>query len=46
MHLINHFRMVGQGPGNNYEVHENSHVTVNANGDFTASHDNLSITCK
>jgi hypothetical protein len=44
--FVNNFRMIGAGPGNNYSVHENIHITVNANGTVTASHDNLSITCK
>jgi hypothetical protein len=44
--FVNNFRMIGQGPGNNFLVHDNFHVTVNANGDVTASHDNFSIDCK
>ena len=44
--FVNNFRIVGQGPGNNYLVHENFHVTVNANGDVTATHDNFSVECK
>jgi len=43
---INNFRMIGQGPGNNLLVHENFHVTVNANGTLTVFHDNFSIECK
>jgi hypothetical protein len=44
--FINNFRIIGQGPGNNFLVHENFHVTVNANGTVTASHDNFTIDCK
>jgi hypothetical protein len=44
--FINNFRIIGQGNGNNFLVHENFHVTVNANGTVTASHDNFSIDCK
>ncbi len=44
--FINNFRMIGQGPGNNLLVHENFHVTVNANGTVTAIHDNFSFDCK
>src|SRR5205814_1743223 len=44
--FVNNFRVVGQGPDNNFLLHENFHVTVNANGDVTASHDNLSVDCK
>ena len=43
---VNNFRMIGQGPGNNYLVHENYHVTINANGELTTTHDNISIECK
>jgi hypothetical protein len=43
--FINNFRIVGQGPGNNFQVHENVHITINANGDVTSVHDNLSATC-
>jgi hypothetical protein len=43
---INNFRIIGQGPGNNFLVHENLHFTVNANGTVTASVDNLSVACK
>lgn len=32
-------------PGNNFMVHENFHVTVNANGTVTSVHDNFSVTC-
>ena len=31
---------------NNFLVHENTHVTVNANGEVTASVDNFSVDCK
>ena len=44
--FINNFRMIGQGPDNNYLVHENFHVTVNANGEVTTVVDNFSVTCK
>jgi hypothetical protein len=43
---INNFRIIGHGPGNNFLVHETYHVTVNANGDVTASVDNFSVDCK
>lgn len=42
---VNNFRMIGQGPGNNYLVHSTIHVTFNANGDITADHENTSIEC-
>ena len=44
--FVNNFRMIGQGPGNNILVHENFPVTVNANGDITANHDNATTECK
>ncbi|MGH7548385.1 MAG: hypothetical protein ACREMM_09435 [Gemmatimonadales bacterium] len=44
--FVNNFRMIGQGPGNNFLVHENFHFTINANGELTAFVDNFSIQCK
>lgn len=44
--FVNNFRLIGKGPGNNFLVHENFHVTINANGDVTAFVDNFSIDCK
>ena len=43
--FINNFRIIGQGPGNNYQVHQNVHITVNANGTVTALVDNTSVEC-
>jgi len=43
---VNNFKIVGQGPGNNYMVHENLHITVNPNGTLTAFVDNFSVDCK
>src|SRR5213082_1836238 len=44
--FVNNFRIIGQGPGNNYLVHEVAHVTFNANGTLTVFHDSFSIDCK
>jgi hypothetical protein len=44
--FINNFRIIGQGSGNNYLVHETLHFTINANGTTTVSHDNFTIDCK
>jgi hypothetical protein len=44
--FVNNFRIIGQGPGNNFLIHENFHVTVNANGTVTAFHDNFRADCK
>ena len=44
--FVNNFRIIGQGPGNNFLVHENFHITVNENGVVTAFVDNFSVECK
>lgn len=43
---INNFRIIGQGPGNNFLVHSVFHVTINANGTETSYVDSFSIECK
>jgi hypothetical protein len=40
-----HVRFVGAGPGNDFTVTVNNHVTVNANDELTASHSILSVSC-
>jgi hypothetical protein len=42
----NNFKIIGQGPGNNFLVHETFHITVNPNGTLTAFVDNFSVKCK
>jgi hypothetical protein len=44
--FVNNFRMIGQGPGNNLLIHETAHMTINADGTATVTHDNLSIDCR
>lgn len=44
--LVNNFRIIGQGPENNFLVHETMHLTVNADGTLTVFHDNFSIDCR
>ncbi len=44
--FVNRFDMIGQGPGNNFSVHETQHVTILPDGTVTVSFDNLTITCK
>jgi hypothetical protein len=44
--FVNNFRIIGQGPGNNFLVHQVFHVTVNANGAVTALFDRPSIECR
>jgi hypothetical protein len=43
--FVNNFKIIGAGNTPNYLVHENSHVTISADGSVTAVVDNLSITC-
>ena len=43
--FVDNFRIIGQGSGVNLLLHENFHVTVNPDGQLTASHDNFSVTC-
>jgi len=43
--FVNNFRMIGQGRGNNFQVHQNAHLTINENGVATADIDNTSVTC-
>ena len=43
--FVNNFKLV-DGRGGSFQIHENVHVTVNADGTMTASHDNLTFTCK
>jgi hypothetical protein len=42
---VNNYRIFGQGPGNNFTLHETYHVTVNANGDVTADVENVTADC-
>ena len=44
--FVNNFKIIGQGPGNNLLVHENFHLTINANGRLTALIDNSSFECR
>ena len=43
---VNNFRIIGQGTDNNFLVHDNFHITINANGTVTSFHDNFSVECK
>lgn len=43
---INNFRIIGQGPDNNYSIHSILHVTFNANGTVTAKFDKSLVDCK
>ena len=44
--FVNNFRIIGQGPGNNFLLHETLHFTINADGTMTVFHDNFSADCK
>lgn len=44
--FVNNFRIIGQGPGNNFLVHDNSHVTVHPDGTVTGFVDNFSVECQ
>jgi len=41
--FVNNFRIIGQGPGNNFLVHETMHITINAEGAVTVSRDNFIV---
>ena len=42
----NNFRIIGQGPDNNFLVHEVAHITINANGTTSVFFDKFSSDCK
>lgn len=42
---INNFRLIGPGPDNNFQVHQNVHFTINANGVVTSTVDNARVDC-
>lgn len=44
--FVNRFDIIGQGPGNNFTVHETAHITINANGTVTVLFDNFGVECK
>jgi len=41
--FIDNFRIIGEGNGNNFLIHETFHSTINADGIPTASVDNFSV---
>lgn len=43
---VDNFKIVGQGRGNNFEVHDNFHIKVASDGQVTAFHDNFRTECK
>lgn len=44
--FVNNFRMIGQGRDNNFLVHQNLHLTINANGEVTVTSVNQNVTCR
>jgi hypothetical protein len=44
--FVNNFRIIGQGPGNNFLVHQVMHMTVDANGNVVVNFDKSSTECK
>jgi hypothetical protein len=43
--FINNFRLIGQGPDNNFQVHQNIHVTIDANNFIRSNVLNTTIDC-
>jgi hypothetical protein len=43
--FVNNFRIIGQGPGNNYVIHTNAQFTVNANGTVVVSNVKMTADC-
>lgn len=43
---VNNFKIIGQGPGGNFLVHANIHLTVDANGNVAADVVNTSVECR
>ena len=44
--LINNFRVIGQGTGNNFLIHQTMHITFNSNGTVTALVQKLNADCR
>lgn len=44
--MLNNFRIIGQKSGNNLLIHENFHISGNANGIITAFVDNFHSECR
>ena len=43
--FVNNFKIIGQGPGNNFLIHENFHITFHPDGTITGYIDNFSVIC-
>jgi hypothetical protein len=44
--VANSLHFIGKGSASNFLLHQNLHITVNANGTVTASIDNTRVECK
>jgi hypothetical protein len=44
--FVNNYKIIGQGRGNNFLVHDTIHYTVNANGEVTSELANTSVECR
>lgn len=44
--IADNLRVVGQGRGNNFLLHHTLHVSVNSNGELTATIDNFWVECR
>lgn len=46
VNAVNNFKIIGQGAGNNFMLHENIHFTLSANGITGVSLDHWTMTCQ
>ena len=44
--FVNNFELIGQGAAPDFMLHQNLHLTVNANGEITAAFDHFTSECK
>lgn len=44
--FVRNMALIGQGPGNNFTLHENFHITILADGTVTSFHDNFTTECR
>jgi hypothetical protein len=44
--FVNNFKIIGQGPNNNFLIHETFHFTINAKGQVTAEIQNIKVKCQ
>ena len=44
--FVNNFELIGQGAAPDFMLHQNMHLTINANGETTAAFDHFTSECK